>query len=50
MEKSEFKFRKIFAMIPVSLYEELVKKNKFNSDWDLWLAIAIKKKLEEERE
>lgn len=49
MEENKFNFKKIFGMIPTSVFDELVKRDKFNNNWDAWLSEAISKALEEER-
>ena len=48
MIKEEYSFKKIIAQIPLSLYEELQNKNKFNPEWDSWLSKIIKQALEKE--
>ena len=45
---NDFAFKKIIAQIPISLYEELQSKNKFNPEWDSWLSKIIKESLEKE--
>lgn len=47
-EKDEFSFKKIFGVIPNSLYEKILAKNLFNNNWDAWLSKAVSKALEEE--
>lgn len=37
--------KKIFGLIPESLYETISKLNLFNNGWDSWLATAIIEKL-----
>lgn len=39
------KLRKIFATIPEELYNELVKRNVINNDFDNWISDAILEKL-----
>jgi len=41
-------FKKIYGMIPLSLFDELKAGNKFNTGWDPWLQDAIKEKLARE--
>jgi len=47
-EKMNFNFKKIFGIIPTSIYEELAKRKKFDNNWDAWLSEAISKALEAE--
>ncbi len=43
---NNFKFKKIFGLIPNDLFEELKSKNKFeDGNWDSFLANAITDKL-----
>lgn len=42
------KFKKILALIPEDLYDKLSSRKMFNSDWDYFVAEAIKEKLERE--
>lgn len=39
-------FRKIHALISEEFYRELISKNKFDSNWDFFVASAIKEKME----
>lgn len=43
-------FKKILALVPEDLYNELAEKKMFNSDWDFFVAQAIKEKLKHEEE
>jgi len=47
---TDTEFKKIYGLIPESLYEDLKKKNKFHSNWDGWLTRAIIKALKDEEE
>ena len=42
------KLKKIFAIIPEELYYKLVEANKFNSNFDEFVARAIEKALDKE--
>ncbi len=45
----EQEFRKVYGLIPSSLFFELKRKQKlFPNNWDSWLALAIKEKLDKE--
>ena len=46
MVENNFSFKKIHALIPDSLYEELSQQNKFNDSWDAWLTKIISEALE----
>ena len=51
MEENEIilpNFRKIKAMIPTKIYDELTDKNKFNENFDTWITLAIIEKLKSE--
>ena len=41
------KFKKISAVIPIPLFDELTSRGLLNSDWDRWLGEAILAKLRE---
>ena len=42
------KFKKVSAVIPIPLFEELTRRGLLNSDWDRWLGEAILARLREE--
>jgi len=48
MEMNQIKLKKIFAIVPAELYEELQKRNKLSINFDSWLAEAITEKLQRE--
>jgi len=48
-EFNNFSFKKIFGVIPVSVFDELKNRDKFNNNWDAWLSSAISEKLEREK-
>jgi hypothetical protein len=43
-------FKKIKAMIPTSLYEEMASKNIFLGNFDAWITEAIIEKLRKKEE
>ncbi len=48
MTMIEQEFRKVYGLIPSSLFFELKRKQKLSNNWDSWLALAIKEKLDKE--
>ena len=46
VENNNFRFKKIHALIPDSLYEKLSQQNKFSDNWDAWLSKIISEALE----
>jgi len=44
------RLKKIFALIPEELFDEISQRNLFNSNFDAWITEAILAKLEKERE
>jgi len=44
----QLRLKKIFAIVPAELYEELQRRNKLSTDFDSWLAEAIQEKLQRE--
>jgi hypothetical protein len=42
------KLKKVFALIPESLFEEMQKRGLFYSGFDTWAAQAFSEKLEKE--
>jgi hypothetical protein len=46
--EDDFRFKKVFGLIPVDLFDKLSSQNKFKDNWDSFLTAAIREKLEKE--
>ena len=47
MNDDEMRFKKIFGLIPIELFDELSNRNMFKEDWDSFLTSAIRSKIKE---